>query len=250
MAVSFSSGLGADLSAGARGAKAEASAKAALVTKQQIVYRMLRESILRCELRPGARLVIDDLAQQFQVSIIPVREALRRLQAEGLVLSVAHVGGTVAPISFDSVVEVFTVLEGLEVAATRAAAERAGADDLATLGELVDAMDKAIDAGSPGLWADLNTRFHLAIADIARMPMLQDMLRRAFDHWERVRRHYFSDVLIHRTRLAQAEHHQLLDQIRARDLLRLEQTIRQHNRGALAAYTAYLDSPMRQEQRR
>ena len=222
----------------------------AAVTKQQVVYRTLRESILRCELRPGTRLVIDDLARQFQMSIIPVREALRQLQSDGLVLSVAHVGGTVAPISFDSVVEVFTVLEGLEVAATRAAAERAKEEDIAALGELVSAMDKAIEAGSPGLWADLNTRFHLAIAEIARMPMLHAMLRRAFDHWERVRRHYFSDVLIHRTRVAQSEHHQLLDQIRERDLLRLEQTIRQHNRGALAAYTAYLDSPMRHEQRR
>ena len=228
----------------------DASAKATAVTKQQAVYRTLREAILRCELRPGSRLVIDDLARQHHVSIIPVREALRQLQAEGLVLTVAHVGGTVAPISFDSVVEVFTVLEGLEVAATRAAAERATADDFAALAGLVADMDAAIEAGSPGRWAELNTEFHLAIGDIARMPMLRDMLRRAFDHWERVRRHYFSDVLIHRTRQAQAEHRQLLDQIRARDLVRLEQTIRQHNRAALAAYTAYLDSPLRQERQR
>lgn len=229
---------------------AAVSAKAAAVTKQQAVYRTLREAILRCELRPGARLVIDELARQHHVSIIPVREALRQLQSEGLVLTVAHVGGTVAPISFDSVVEVFTVLEGLEAAATRAAAERASAGDLAVLARLVAEMDAAIDAGSPGRWAELNTDFHLAIVDMARMPMLRDMLRRAFDHWERVRRYYFSDVLIHRTRQAQAEHQQLLDQIRARDLIKLEQTIRQHNRAALAAYTAYLDSPMRQEQRR
>jgi len=229
---------------------AAVAAKAAATTKQQAMYRTLRDAILRCELRPGARLVIDDLARQHHVSIIPVREALRQLQSEGLVLSVAHVGGTVAPISFDSVVEVFTVLEGLEAAATRAAAERASADDLAVLARLVAEMDAALDAGSPGRWAELNTDFHLAIGDIARMPMLRDMLRRAFDHWQRVRRHYFSDVLIHRTRQAQAEHQQLLDHIRARDLVRLEQTIRQHNRAALAAYTAYLDSPMRQEQRR
>ena len=66
------------------------------LTKQQFVYSTLRESILRCELAPGTRLVIDDLAKQFRVSIIPVREALRLLQSEGLVLSTAHVGATVA----------------------------------------------------------------------------------------------------------------------------------------------------------
>lgn len=220
------------------------------VTKQQVVYRTLREAILRCELRPGVRLVIDDLARQFKVSIIPVREALRQLQTEGLVTSIAHVGGAVAPISVESVVEVFSVLEGLELAATRLAAERADADDIARLSELIEAMDRAITAGSPGLWADLNTEFHVAIAEIAGMPMLLDMLRRAFDHWERVRRFYFSDVLIHRTRVAQAEHHELLDRIRTRDLARLELTIRQHNQGALAAYTAYLDSPAIREQQR
>jgi DNA-binding GntR family transcriptional regulator len=219
-----------------------ARAAAAHVTKQQAVYRMLRESILRCELRPGARLVIDELARQFQMSIIPVREALRQLQAEGLVLSVAHVGGTVAPISHDSVVEVFTVLEGLEVVATRAAAGRLDAAHIATLAGLVASMDDAIAADSPGIWAEINTRFHLAIAEIAAMPMLLDMLQRAFDRWERVRRYYFSDVLIHRTRIAQAEHHELLRQMQARDLIGLERTIREHNQAALASYLTYLAS--------
>jgi DNA-binding GntR family transcriptional regulator len=214
--------------------------RAAHVTKQQAVYRTLRDSILRCELRPGVRLVIDDLARQFQVSIIPVREAIRQLQAEGLVLSVAHVGGTVAPISHDSVVEVFTVLEGLELVATRAAAERLGAADLAVLTDLVAAMDGALEGGSPAGWAELNTRFHLAIAGVAGMPMLQEMLQRAFDRWDRVRRYYFSDVLVHRTQFAQAEHHSLLRQMQARDFAELERTIRRHNQGALAAYLACL----------
>lgn len=223
------------------------SRSAAHVTKQQAVYRMLRESILRCELRPGARLVIDELARQFQMSIIPVREALRQLQAEGLVLSVAHVGGTVAPISHDSVVEVFTVLEGLEAVATRAAAERIDVEQIAALAELVASMDRAIDADSPAVWAEINTRFHLAIAEIAGMPMLLEMLQRAFDRWERVRRFYFSDVLIHRTRVAQAEHHELLRQMQARDFVGLERTIREHNQAALGSYLAYLatDEPPR-----
>ena len=107
--------------------------KAGHLTKQQFVYTTLRESIIRCELGPGTRLVIDDLARQFKVSIIPVREALRLLQSEGLVLSVAHVGATVAPIARASVVEVFTLLEGLEVVAARIAAERATAADFETV---------------------------------------------------------------------------------------------------------------------
>ena len=231
----------------------QAATASAHVTKQQAVYRTLRESILRCELRPGTRLVIDEVARQFHMSSIPVREAIRQLQAEGLVLSVAHVGGAVAPISHDSVIEVFAVLEGLELVATRMAAQRMDAANGAVLADLIASMDRAIDAGSPGLWAELNTRFHLAIAEMAAMPMLHDMLRRAFDHWERVRRYYFSDVLIHRTRVAQAEHHALLRHMELRDFARVEHTIRQHNQGALASYLTYLsgaDAPLTRESRR
>ena len=212
------------------------------LTKQQFVYSTLRESILRCELAPGTRLVIDDLAKQFRVSIIPVREALRLLQSEGLVLSTAHVGATVAPVSHASVVEVFMLLEGLEVVAGRAAAEKADSAGLTILNDLLLEMDRALDAGSPQRWAEINTRFHLAIAKLAGMPILMDMMQRIVDHWDRVRRFYFRDVLIHRTRLAQAEHRAIVEYVERRDLNALEQTIRDHNRGALAAYTAHLEA--------
>jgi DNA-binding GntR family transcriptional regulator len=219
------------------------------LTKQQFVYTTLRESILRCELGPGTRLVIDDLARQFRVSIIPVREALRLLQSEGLVISVAHVGATVAPISHASVVEVFTLLEGLELVAARAAAQRATESELAMLKDLVAEMDRALEAGSPQRWAEINTRFHLSIARLAEMPILMDMLQRAVDYWDRVRRYYFKDVLIHRTRLAQAEHRAMVTHMEARNLPELEQTIRDHNQGALAAYTAHLESQRTDERR-
>lgn len=212
------------------------------LTKQQFAYRALRSSIIKCELKPGERLVIDDLAKRFEISIIPVREALRLLQSEGLVSSVAHVGATVGPISRDSVLEVFSVLEGLETVATRAAAQRATSEDLEAIAQVVAAMDEALAAQSPQRWADLNTEFHLSISRTARMPVLFDMTQRALDLWDRVRRYYFNGVLVHRLHLAQAEHHHLLDCLRARDVDALEQAIRQHNRGALGAYTAYLES--------
>lgn len=211
-------------------------------TKQQFVYRTLRAAIIRCELPPGERLVIDELARRFELSIIPVREALRLLQSEGLVTNVPHVGVTVAPVSRESILEVFTVLEGLELVATRAAAERASERDLAGLAEIVAQMDSALGSAAYEQWAELNTRFHLAISELAAMPMLQEMMQRTLDRWDRIRRYYFKGVLVHRADQAQAEHHDLLAQIEARDLPRLEQTIRQHNQGAFASYTAYLDA--------
>ena len=194
-----------------------------------------------CELAPGERLIIDDLARRYEVSIIPVREALRLLQSEGLVVSIAHVGATVAPISRDSVLEVFTMLEGLELVASRVAAERATPADLEAIATLVAEMDEALRTEAPQAWADLNTRFHLAISRAARMPVLQEMTQRALDLWDRVRRYYFKGVLVHRARRAQAEHHEIVDSLKHRDLPRLEEAVRRHNQNALAAYTAYLE---------
>jgi DNA-binding GntR family transcriptional regulator len=74
------------------------------------------------------------------------------------------------------------------------------------------------------------------------MPILLDMMQRAVDYWDRVRRFYFRDVLIHRIRQAQAEHHAIVAHIAARDLPQLEQTVREHNQAALASYTAHLES--------
>jgi DNA-binding GntR family transcriptional regulator len=214
-------------------------------TKQQFVYRTLRDAIIRCALQPGERLVIDDLARGLEVSAIPVREALHRLQSERLVVNVPHVGATVAPVSRDSIHEVFAVLESLEIAAAREAASRAGNDQIESLAEIVAAMDRAVTERRVDDWADLNTRFHLAFSRLSAMPLLEEMMAQVLDRWDRVRRYYFSGVLVHRVEQAQREHHTLLDAMKARDVGRLEETVRQHNRGALAAYTTYLEKDLK-----
>jgi len=211
-------------------------------TKGEFVYRTLRDAIVKCELSPGERLVIDDLARRLAVSSIPVREALQLLQSEGLVLMVPHVGATVAPISHESVTEVFTVMEGLESVAARAAAERARPEDLDALQEIVALMDRALATDAHEQWAELNTRFHATISRLTAMPMLQDMMERVLDRWDRVRRFFFTGVLVHRAQQAQKEHHALLEAMRAKDWARLAETIRAHNRGALADYAVFLES--------
>lgn len=215
------------------------------VTKQRYVYDTLRDAIIRCELKPGERLVIDDLARRLDISIIPVREALRLLESEGLVATVAHVGATVTPISRQSIVEIFTILEGLETVSAKAAADTASPADYDSLDDLLGDMDRTLVSAGQAAWAELNATFHLSISRLSGMPMLEDMLRRALDHWDRVRHYFFSGVLIRRADAAQREHHELVRHMKARDLEAIERTMRTHNRGALAAYTAYLDAGFR-----
>jgi len=209
-------------------------------TKQEFVYQALRDAIMRCDLRPGERLVVDDLARLLEVSAIPVREALHRLQSEGLVKGIPHVGATVSPISRGSIDEVFSVLEGLEIVAARTAALRMTAADAAALEEISAAMDEALRRDRKEEWADLNSPFHLAISRLAAMPMLHQMTERVLARWDRVRRFHFNGVLVPRIEQAQEEHRALLLAMKQRDLEALERTVRQHNRGALLAYTEYL----------
>lgn len=209
-------------------------------TKQEFVYRTLRDAIMRCTLVPGQRLVIDDLAKQLEVSAIPVREALQLLQSEGLVTSVPHVGATVSPIARESIDEVFTVMEGLEIVATRSAAQRLTDEAAAGLTAIVAEMDAALAGGRHEEWADLNSRFHLSISRLSAMPMLNEMMERVMARWDRLRRFYFDGVLVHRIERAQEEHRALLEAMRARDLAGLEKVVKQHNQGALLAYAEYL----------
>jgi DNA-binding GntR family transcriptional regulator len=211
-------------------------------TKQELVYRRLHAAISTCELQPGERLIIEDLARQLEVSAIPVREALQLLQSEGLVLNVPHVGATVAPISRESIVDVFAVLEGLESVAVRYAVERAGDADLDAIGQLVSRMDEVVATGKYDLWSGLNSEFHLSISARTGLQLLHEMTTRVLARWDRVRRYYFQDVLLHRVAQAQDEHRQMLVALRAHDVDRLVDLARQHNRGALAAYMTYLSS--------
>ncbi len=210
-------------------------------TKQELVYRTLRDAILTCELAPDQRLVIDDIARRLSVSTIPVREALQMLQSEGLVTMVPHVGAAVASLSRESVVDVFSVLEGLQVVAGRLAATDASAEELQALSAMVGEMDQAIEGGLYDTWADLNTRFHAGIAAIPGLTLLRQSSEQALDRWDRVRRFFYNGVLSHRVAQAQHEHHELMTALEAHDGAAAASTMLRHYRAALDAYLQYLD---------
>src|SRR5918993_4415332 len=211
-------------------------------TKQEFAYQTLRDAITQCELRPGERLVIDDLARKLQVSAIPIREAIQILQAEGLVVSVPHTGVSVAPVTLESIQDVFALLEGLETVASRLVAARGTPGELDTLAGLVDEMDAAIAEHRHTDWANLNRQFHRMIGKLPALPMLAEMTERVLARWDRIRRYFFSGVLVHRIDQAQEEHREIIAAMREGDLARLETAIRQHNRRAYAAYMTFLES--------
>lgn len=215
-------------------------------TKQEFVYQALRQAIMRCELAPGQRLVIQRIAEALAVSPIPVREALQLLQAEGLVTRSSHVGATVAGITNESVIEIFLLKEGLETVASRLAAQSATGRDIGIFQRMLTEMDGALERGHFERWGDLNTSFHSAIVEVSGMPMLQEMTSRILDHWNRIRHHFFKDVLIHRLLQSQREHYAIVRAIRNGDGERAEWLARQHNQGALNDYLRHIEEKKEQ----
>ena len=130
-------------------------------TKEEYAYDTLRTAIMRCELAPGEKLVIDNLGTMLGVSPIPIRGALQRLQADGLVEITPHTGAIVSTISPDTVREIFLLLEALENAAFGEAATRATEADIAFLRLLIADMTTALDEDDAALCYDLNNQFHL-----------------------------------------------------------------------------------------
>lgn len=123
------------------------------------VAHELRVRIIGGELRRGTRLVEDTLAEQFDVSRGPIRDAFRRLEAEGLLESKRR-GVFVTGLTEDDVDELYTLRESLEALALSLAVQRAAAADWDEAGRLLDDMTDAADRGDPRDFARADLEFH------------------------------------------------------------------------------------------
>jgi len=111
------------------------------------VYRALRREIGQLERAPGERLRLEELASAFQVSLTPVRQALRRLESEGLVVSLPRRGSRVAPLSVEELEEIQALRLGLETFLAREGAERCTREALATMTAARRQMEESFRAG-------------------------------------------------------------------------------------------------------
>ena len=132
-------------------------------TKEEYVYTVLREEILNCQRPPGQKLVMDRLSEELGTSPIPIRGALQRLQAEGLVVITPHTGAAVSPVSPDTIAEIFTLSAALESIVMRLLIAKITPPDLERLRAIVAEMDGALAAEDRPAWATLDFDFHTTL---------------------------------------------------------------------------------------
>ena len=150
-------------------------------TVAEEVYGRIRTGITGGTLRPGARLSIRSLADTLAVSTMPVREALKRLQAEGFIVFERR-SVTVIALSPDEVDQVFAIRLRLEQLAAEWALRRLTSTDVGALRSVLEGMTDPHIA--PDRWRELNRRFHQRFYECAGSPHLLDLIRNVWDRVE------------------------------------------------------------------
>ena len=148
----------------------------------------IKRRILSNALRPDQRVLEQDLAAAFGMSRTPVREALIRLEQEGLVEILPRRGMRVLPISAADMAEIYELLTALEArAAERLAGRKPTPESVAPLTRALDRMEAALEAGNLKAWARADDRFHRQLVALAGNRRLAEMARTVFDQAHRAR---------------------------------------------------------------
>jgi DNA-binding GntR family transcriptional regulator len=156
-------------------------------TMAEYALEQLREAIILGELPAGAPLRLDDLARQFGMSISPIREAVRQLEALGLANHVPHQGARVLDFDVDDLRDLFQVRLTLEAIAVRRAAARFTDDEAAEARRHLAQFDAAAAAGDVRGTMRAHTDFHFVLYDAAQSSWLTAMIRPAWTRSERFR---------------------------------------------------------------
>jgi DNA-binding GntR family transcriptional regulator len=193
---------------------------------RQAVYQWLKRRIVLNELRPGGALTELGLAREAGCSQGTIREALLRLQEDGLVLRAGHRGTTVTPLDPVEAAELLALRKRLEMRGAERAAARATPEQIEALRALYDAMVKAAKANDEYLLLVLDMEFHLGLFRIAELPALDQILVRCMLHTHRSKLW----APAHRRPLAATatRHAPILDRLMARDTAGLARVLEEH----------------------
>lgn len=204
-----------------------------------LAYQALRDAVLSGEMKPGARLNQDELAKRLGVSRAPIRDALNRLEAEGLVKTLSRAGGVVvAEISEQEMVDIYELRTILDSASTRLACERMRDDDVTRLRGIVEETERVTQAKDLNAIVQAHADFHYLIYAACGNAELARVARNLWDRSYRFRVMALSSEENARRGLAQ--HKAILEAMEARDPERAAALAEDHNRASIRHLRACL----------
>lgn len=194
-------------------------------------YEQIRRRILDNEWPPGHRALELEVALALSMSRTPVREALMRLQSEGLVEVVPRHGMRVLPVSPNDMREIYQILTALECMAAELLAQRKPADqELEPLVAATSAMDGALKAGDLDAWAAADERFHAHLVELAGNRQLKATV---LNYWDRAHRARMFTLRLRPPPVnSTQEHMQMVERLRAGDAAGAAAVTRAHRERA------------------
>ena len=208
------------------GGFAEYVAANEFIPMRELIYQYLRDAIICRKLPAGGHLVEDDLARNLNASRTPVREALRKLESEGLVKHHRRRGVEVRQLTSKEAADIYDVCMILEGYAARLVAEQASADVLDKLQNLLDKMGEAIDMDSQEKEMQLHQLFHFTIYENCKNKRVESLLKLHNDYIQLFRA--YSLKAEGRIRHSWEEHEQLLRALEMQDGQLAETRARKH----------------------
>lgn len=207
-------------------------------SKSEQAYQWIRDRIARHEYVPGYRLVLAAIAQDLDMSVVPVREAIRRLEAENLVTFEKNVGARVSVIDEEDYVHTMQTLSLVEGYATRLAAPHITDDDLARAAEINARMHGLMDDFDAHVYTQLNRQFHEVLFVRCPNPHINDLVAHGWARLANIRDTSFAQIP-ERPRHSVEEHDHILDLIRTdANPAEIEMTTRNHRLRTLDAFLA------------
>lgn len=215
-------------------------------TRTQFVADAIRNKILKGEIKGGSALRQDALAKEFNVSRIPVREALLTLEAEGLVEFEAHKGAYATELSAPKILELFELRVLLECYILAAAIPRLSQEQLDNAEALLIELDHLLDTSSQiDHWSDHNFAFHRALYEAAEKPETMALITQLNTQSDRyIRIHLLHAAGVHK---AEAEHRELLELCRRSDIAAACDLLRHHILAAANDIVALLYQQQQQD---
>lgn len=193
---------------------------------RDVVFRTLRQAILTGEMKPGERLLEIHLANKLGVSRTPIREAIRMLELEGLVIMVPRRGAQVAQITEKSMSDVLEVRCALDVLAVELACERITGEAVEELREACREFEKVTATKDVHVIAKADVAFHDIIFKAAGNPRLTQMINNLAEQMYRYRFEYIKDESQHQMLIK--EHYLICESIEKRDVEVAKEAIRKH----------------------
>lgn len=193
---------------------------------RDVVFNTLRQAILRGELKPGERLMEIQLANKLGVSRTPIREAIRKLELEGLVLMIPRRGAEVAEITEKSLRDVLEVRDALEVLCVELACDRIAKEDIQALKDAAKEFEMALQGGDVTEYAEADVKFHDIIYYATDNQKLIQLLYNLREQMYRYRVEYLKRKDVHSILLEEHEH--IIECIEKKDKEAARLAIRTH----------------------